>query len=658
LIRLSRLTGVEEVRPVQPEVSSATEAASTPPTIVIVDDSADVRTLVRTQIRLSGRFDVIGEGVNGLDAVALASRHRPDLLLLDVSMPVIDGLAALPKVTEASPGTRVVMYSGFDEAGLASRAQALGAAAFVSKSAPFDVLLTTLTEQLEDVREVGNEAATHDSSATGAPAHLDPVLADHLERFREVFEDAAIGMATMTLAGRLVRANRSLAQLLDVPVQELVGVAFAKLAEEANVIDDALLGLDAGEPVVQVQHRMRGRGDRTFRSTLSQVIDGRGRPLYFFLQVQDVTRQLSAEAQLRRAEAPFRLLVEAVEDYAIFMLDPTGHISSWNAGAQRSTGYRADEIIGQHFRVFYPPEQQERRHPEFELDEALRHGKYEEEGWRVRQDGSRFWANVTITAVRDPEGELVGFAKVTRDTTERREMTQRLEEGNRRLEEANRRLADLAEQQAEFFAVTAHELRAPIGVLSGATTTLARHLDDLTVEDRLEITNAVTRSSTQLRRLLDDLLTAARAQAKRLALQPVDVDLVEHLESIVGALRQAPDAGLLELVTEPGLRVHVDPVRLTQMIDNLVMNALRHGRAPVTVTAARRPEHVEIAVTDTGDGVSEELQGRLFERFATGSSRGTGLGLFLVRELARAHGGEATYRPADRAFLLSLPSPS
>jgi PAS domain S-box-containing protein len=470
-----------------------------------------------------------------------------------------------------------------------------------------------------------------------------------------VFEDAAIGMATMTLAGRLVRANHSLAQLLDISAEDLVGVALAELAEEADAITDALLGLDAGEPVVQVQHRMRGRGDRTFRSTLSQVIDGRGRPLYVFLQVQDVTRQVSAEADLRRAEAPFRLLVEAVKDYAIFMLDRDGHISSWNAGAERSKGYTAGEIIGQHFRVFYPPEQQQRRHPEFELAEAVRTGAYEEEGWRVRKDGSRFWANVTITAVRDPEGELVGFAKVTRDTTERRELVQRLEEGNRQLEEVNRRLADVAEQQAEFFAVTAHELRAPIGVLSGATTTLARHLDDLSADDRLEITDAVARSSTQLRRLLDDLLTAARVQAKRLALDPMDVDLVGHLEATVGALRQSPDAGAVELVTEPGLRVHADPVRLTQMIDNLVMNALRHGRPPVTVTAAGRPGHVEVAVTDGGTGVSEELQGRLFERFATGSSRGTGLGLFLVRELARAHGGDATYRPSDRAFLLSLP---
>jgi PAS domain S-box-containing protein len=611
---------------------------------VIVDDSPDVRTLVRAQIRLSGLLEVIGEGISGLDAVALAERHGPDVLLLDVSMPVMDGLAALPRIREVAPKTRVVMYSGFDEAGLAARAQELGASGYVSKSAPFDVLLAALVERpgATDRPELA------DDESTAARARSDSVLAEHLERFREVFEDAAIGMATMTLAGRIVRANRSLEQLLGLPVEELVGVALAGLAEEREAVDDALLSLDAGEPVVQVEHRMRIPGDRVFRSTLSQVTDARGRPLYIFLQVQDVTRQTAAEAELRRTEARFRLLVEAVQDYAIFMLDPSGHISSWNAGAQRSNGYAAHEIIGQHFRVFYPPEQQERKHPEFELEEAIKHGKYEEEGWRIRKGGERFWANVTITAVRDPDGELVGFAKVTRDTTERRQMVERLEE-------ANRRLAEVAEQQAEFFAVTAHELRTPVGVLSGATTTLAEHFDDLDAEDREEIAQAVARSSVQLRRLLDDLLTASRVQANRLELRPVDLDLGDHLEQAVGTIRRSGEGGYIDLRADRGLRVRADPVRLTQMLDNLVMNALRHGRPPVTVTAAHGAGRVEIAVRDAGEGVSEELQPRLFERFATGSRHGTGLGLFLVRELARAHGGEATYRPGDGAFVVSLP---
>lgn len=611
------------------------------PTIVVVDDAPDVRSLVRTQIKLTGRLELVGEGVNGRDAAALASRLQPDLMLLDVSMPVVDGLAALPQVCESSPATRVVMYSGFDETALANRARELGASAFVEKSVPFDQLLDTM---LALVAPAGQDA----DRRVHAGESLDPVLTDHLERFREVFEDAAIGMATMTLSGRLVRANRSLAQLLEQPVESLVGVALADLTDEPAAIEAAFAQVDVGDAISQVEHRLKGDPDRLFRSTISPVIDARGRSLYLFLQVQDVSRQAAAEAELRRTEARFRLLVEAVEDYAIFMLDPTGRISSWNPGAQRSKGYIAEEIIGQHFRIFYPPDKQRARHPEYELEQALEHGRYEEEGWRIRKDGSRFWANVTITAVRDPDGDLVGFAKVTRDTTERRELLERLEK-------ANLQLAEVAEQQAQFFAVTAHELRTPVSVLRGATNTLTRRYEDLSPEDRDELASAVSRSSEQLRRLLDDLLTAARLQARRLDLATEVVELDQHLHTVVAAAQQsAPDA-TIHAKAEPGLRVRADPTRLTQMLDNLVANALRHGRPPVEILATGHGSVAEISVRDHGDGVSDEMRGRLFERFATDSSRGTGLGLFLVRELARAHGGDASYRPHDRAFVLSLP---
>ncbi len=153
--------------------------------------------------------------------------------------------------------------------------------------------------------------------------------------------------------------------------------------------------------------------------TITAVFDRSGRHVGFGKVTRDVTEQRAAAESLRRSEQRFRLLVEAVQDYAIFMLDADGFVSSWNEGAQRSKGYASDEVIGKHFRIFYPPEKQAERHPEHELTLALRDGRYEEEGWRVRKDGSRFWAHVTITAVHDPEGELVGFAKVTQDVTQR-----------------------------------------------------------------------------------------------------------------------------------------------------------------------------------------------------------------------------------------------
>lgn len=617
-----------------------------------MDDSADVRTLIRTRLSRSGMIEVLAEGGSGEEAIALAAEHRPDLMLLDVSMPGIDGLAALPRVLERSPTTRVVMFSGFAEAGLAAETLALGASAFLEKSVSFEHLLQTLTS-LAGARGP-DEGEWPGPPPIGALSVLDPVLEDHLERFREVFEDAAIGMATMTLAGRLVRANRSLAALFDLPVPDFVGLPLGDLTGDDRLVEAALARLDDGETVVQVEHRGTGRDGRHFRSTLTPVLDALGRPLYCFVQVQDVTRQVIAETELRRTEARFRLLVDSVQDYAIFMLDPDGRIASWNAGAQRSKGYTAEEIIGQHFRVFYPPHLQASRHPEHELELAIRDGKYEEEGWRIRKDGSRFWATVTITAVRDDDGELVGFAKVTRDNTERRELLQDREDAAAQLRELNGQLALAAEEQAQFFAVTAHELRSPIAVLTGTGQTLARHHDQLSAAEREELAGGMTRSSEQLRRLVADLLTAARLQARSLDLARERVDVHDLLHTVVAALRRSLGDVELRVTSEPGLVVHGDPVRLTQVMDNLVLNAVRHGRPPVEVTATGSATEVEICVRDAGSGVEDDLRDRLFDRFATGSSRGTGLGLFLVRELARAHGGDATYRPGDGAFVVTL----
>ncbi len=615
-----------------------------PPTIVVVDDAPDVRMLLKTRLRLSGRLDVVGEGADGYDAVELARQHHPSLMLLDVSMPGRDGLAALPLVLDVSPTTRVVMFSGFDAAGLAEHTRRLGATEFLEKSVPLEELVERL---VEIAAPHGTAPAEQVLGPEETPPPLDSVLADHLERFREIFDDAAIGMATLTLDGRIVRVNRYLSQLLDSHADDLIGTPYTDLATGKEV-DRALERLRRGDNAVQVEHELSGEDGRRFQMTASVVLDAMERPLYFFLQVQDVTGQRAAEAELRQTEQRFRLLVETVQDYAIFMLDPEGHVASWNAGAQRSKGYTAEEIIGQHFRVFYPPEKQAEKHPERELEQAQAEGRYEEEGWRIRKDGSRFWAHVTITAVHDDEGVLVGFAKVTRDSTERRRMLSMLEHSNEQLQRA-------ADEQAEFLAVTAHELRSPVGVLASSATLLARRHEDLTPEERVELAEGVNRNAGQLRRLLEDLLTASRARARTLDLRPVGLAVDEHLANVVAALRNARPGADLVLDAAPGLVVYADPGRFGQMVDNLLVNALRHGQPPVTVGARAEGNQVVVTVSDAGPGVPSEVLPRLFERYGT-STGGSGLGLFIVRELALAHGGNVEYDVAEKTFALRLPS--
>jgi PAS domain S-box-containing protein len=510
-------------------------------TLVLVDDEAAVRRVVRMQLEATGDYRVLGEGADGAAAIELAGRHRPDLLLLDVTMPGTDGLGALPGVRAASPQTRVVLLTALADPDLVAQAAALGAAEVVDKASGIDALVARL-------------------SAAGTPA-----------------------------------APR-----------------------------------------------------RTER------------------QAEAVPRVPARPAELRPSGDSYRSLVEAVQDYAIFMLDVEGRVQSWNPGAERIKGYTAAEIIGRHFRTFYPPELQRQGHPEHELEVALRDGHYEEEGWRIRKDGSQFWASVLITAVRDNYGAHIGFAKVTRNMDERRQMLLELEQAgaalaaaNAELAAANEQLRAKADEQAEFLAVTAHELRNPISVLSGSAGLLVQHWPELDEHDRDELIGSITTSSQRLERLLADLLTASRLESSAMALRPEAVEVGALLAGSVAAARTGTPAPDVRLEAEPGLVVIGDPGRLAQAVDNLIANALRYGAPPVCVSVRADGEQVLITVTDAGQGVPPELRPRLFNRFAAGRRRGgTGLGLFIVRELARAHDGDAWYAPGPgggACFGLSLP---
>ncbi|HWI42658.1 MAG TPA: PAS domain S-box protein [Nocardioides sp.] len=621
---------------------------TTRPTVVIVDDSPELRMLVRSRLEHSGQFDVVGEGGDGGAAILLAHKHAPDVLLLDTSMPTMDGLEALPLILAVAPMTKVVVFTGFEERGLADRARQLGAADFVEKSLPIEQLAERLRQHVPVAVAAGERpqpkvlrvAAGHDEDAARDQAALD----EHLERFREVFLQAAIGMATMTLNGSIVRGNEALADMMQCYTDDLVGIDYGVLTRQnGERLDDALATILAGENLASFEHPIPvGDGSGTARVTLAPIRDSKGEPLYVFAQVQDIT----AEVALRQSEEVFRLLVTAVKDYAIYMLDTEGHVSSWNAGAQRIKGYAAEEIVGQHFRVFYPVEEQAKLHPEHNLELAIRDGAYAEEGWRVRRDGSRFWASVLITAVYDDAGRHRGFAKITRDQSDQRDY-----------EEERRRAI---EQQAHLLAVTAHELRTPTAVIEGSLSMLRQHGDQLGVDETARLYEAMSSSARRLQRLVSDLRTASDVHADALALVPEPVSLRGLLTAALERAQAIHPDSRISVDVDRDVEFTVDPGRLGQALDNLLENAVRHGRPPVRLCGEGTGEGVRVTVSDAGPGVQERLTDRLFERFAhAGPTGGTGLGLHIVREIARSHGGEASYLPADEdqppRFVLELP---
>jgi PAS domain S-box-containing protein len=380
--------------------------------------------------------------------------------------------------------------------------------------------------------------------------------------------------------------------------------------------------------------------------TLAPIRDTAHRLLYVFAQVQDISQQRGAEEGLRRSEERFRLLVHGVTEYAIFLLGVDGRVASWNAGAERIKGYAADEIIGSYFGVFYTPEDQESGHPEANLETALRDGQLAEEGWRVRRDGTRFWASVVISPVFGDRGDHQGFVKVTRDRTDQRRHEQERQE--------------LIIQQTEVLALTAHELRNPAAVIDGSARLLLSSWSDLPPEDRDEMLHGVRAGAQRLHRLAGDLIAASRLHAETLDLEPTAIlvrDLL--LEAVARAGNLHPGAAI-ELRAPTGLVVQADAIRLGQSLDNLLDNALRHGLPPVTVTAEMDDLSLRITVSDAGVGIPADLAPRLFERFATGSPRrSTGLGLYLVRQVARRHGGDAAYVAPDAdhetSFVITLP---
>jgi PAS domain S-box-containing protein len=363
-----------------------------------------------------------------------------------------------------------------------------------------------------------------------------------------------------------------------------------------------------------------------------------------------------AETEAPAQTDQFRLLVESVRDYAIFLLDAEGHVRSWNAGAERIKGYAAPEIIGKHFSIFYPEDAVRSGHPLEELRIASEEGRYEEEGWRIRKDGSTFWANVVITALRDPSGELVGFAKVTRDLTERK----KAEEHRARLLAAEEAVAI----RDEFMRIAAHELKTPLTGAKVGVQLLRRSFKSvkLTSGQTLALDTIGTQID-KLAALVGRLLDTTRLDAGVLALERVEVDLVELVCAGAEQWRALSDKHEIVVTCGPErLAARIDRIRIEEVLSNLMDNAIKYSPAGgrIEVGLDHSASTATLKVRDHGLGVGPEHRARLFEPFyqAHPDRSGMGLGLHITRGFVEMHGGTITAEfPEDGGtrFVVSLP---
>nr|WP_247712257.1 PAS domain S-box protein [Qipengyuania qiaonensis] len=367
------------------------------------------------------------------------------------------------------------------------------------------------------------------------------------------------------------------------------------------------------------------------------------------------------ENDLRASEERFRLVIERVRDYGIFTLDTEGVVTSWNLGAERIKGWKADEILGQHFSRFYP-EETRKFLPDLMLERARSDGSAEDEGWRVREDGSRFWANVVITALRDEAGALRGFAKVTRDMTERRRSEEALKLAREDAEAAN-----LA--KSEFLSRTSHELRTPLNAILGFGQLLEIDLDNFS-EPHQEAVERITKAGRHLLSLINDLLdiTSIEAGGAELDLETIDVgEALAEARDLADPI--VANSGLTFELVEPSvpLSVVADRRRLTQIILNLIGNAAKYNTTGLFVRlgAQRSPGNtVTFFVEDDGLGVEAAHVSRLFTAFdrlgqnKRSKTEGTGLGLALSKSLVQSMGGMIKYKPRTPGarFAFTLPS--
>jgi PAS domain S-box-containing protein len=472
------------------------------------------------------------------------------------------------------------------------------------------------------------------------------------QRFRHIVESAPNGIVMVNQEGRIALFNSqaerlfgySEKELLDQPIDVLMPWRYRGLYPQHRKIflsDPQSRTLGNGRELFGVR---KDGSEFPVEISLNPLETPTG--IHVLASVVDITERKAADDRLRQSEERFRAMIENVKDHAIFMLDPEGQILTWNKGAERLRGFSSEEIIGKHYSCLFPQEDRESGKPAQLLRTARAEGQCEDEGWRLRKGGSQFWANVVIAAVRDHQGKLIGFSKVTSDLTRRRRTEEELV--------LAKEVADAANHaKSAFLANISHEIRTPMTGIIGMTGLLSD--TDLTSEQR-ECCDIIRRSGESLLTVINEVLDFSKVESGKLDLEIIDFDLRSALSDVTELFsKQAADGGLnlsSHIDDKVPTELQGDPGRLRQIISNLVNNALKYTeKGEVTVRVALVDENqthadLRFSVSDTGIGIPKDKIDKLFSSFTqldASISRkygGTGLGLAICKSLVELMEGE------------------
>ncbi len=382
--------------------------------------------------------------------------------------------------------------------------------------------------------------------------------------------------------------------------------------------------------------------------------------------IRDLTDRKRIEAALRRSEERYHAMVESIVDYAIIGLDSQGCVRTWNKGAERIKGYRAEEILGQHVSIFYPEAERAAELPRMLLEEASRAGRVEHAGWRVRKGGSRFRGNVVITALRDGAGTVLGFSKVTRDITAQKHAEEAIAQLNRDLQRRQVQM-EAANKELEAFAYSvSHDLRAPLRSIDGFSLALLEDYAGKLDAGGQEHLHRVREATQRMAALIDDLLELSRVTRSDMTMERVDVSALAH--SVVAGLQQAHPARRVEVAIAPGLAAMADARLLRIVFENLLGNAWKftghRAVATIEVGVLQANGPPAFFVRDNGAGFDMAYAGKLFGAFqrlhASQEFPGTGIGLATVQRIIHRHGGRISAEGAvdqGATFSFTLESP-
>jgi two-component system, chemotaxis family, CheB/CheR fusion protein len=437
--------------------------------------------------------------------------------------------------------------------------------------------------------------------------------------------------------GRIASWNPGAQRIFGYAPEEAVGQPTSMLAppekerEQAELFERVRRGefIDQHDTV-----RVRKNGEPFYVTvTASPIKDHAGTFIGVTSVIQDITARKLTEEKMRESEKRLKLILESIEDYAILTITPDKRVNSWNPGAEKIFGYRDDEIIGRSSEVLFTPEDRATHQPEAEMETALREGRATDERWHIRKDNSRFYASGVMTLLGENENEPVGFVKVCRDLTERKQMEEALREGDRRKD--------------EFLATLAHELRNPLAPIRTALEIMRSQADK---EKGIHAREIVERQTDQLVHLVDDLLDISRITQGKISLKKESVDLagviqtaVETVQPFVENMRHKLDIRL----PDAPVFIEADPIRLTQIVFNLLHNSAKYTEpgGHILLIAAREDEGAAIRVRDNGIGIPDDMLPKIFDMFAQTSrgvkqgQGGLGIGLSLVKKLVEMHGG-------------------